>query len=483
MRSTNMRLTNILLMSGWLLLLSNNVMAASDDSKILQPTNDFTTAEPYEALPAGALTHLKKINRNAFSHASANMSFERQADFQVGNALFQKLWVSSPSSTKSSDGLGPLFNARACQHCHIKDGRGHPPESSEDTAVSMLMRISKVVRGKHQNDAVYGGQLQDFSIAGVLAEGEIGVTYSDKKVEFADGEIATLREPRYFIADPLYGPLADDVMLSPRVAPQMIGLGLLEAIDAKTIIERADPNDENQDGISGRAQLVWSKALQKSTLGRFGYRSEQATLDDQNQAAFNGDMGLSTPLNPNNFGDCTNAQHRCNAMPHGGDENGLEVSAEVAKSVLHYTRNLAVPARRNVADETVLKGKKLFYQSGCIACHTPKHITPKATSAVEQSRQLIWPYTDLLLHDMGDGLADRNGKAQVLEREWRTAPLWGVGLTPVVNGHQYFLHDGRARGLLEAILWHGGEAAESKGRVLKMSRVEREQLLTFIESL
>ena len=478
-----MRLSIVLVTTLLTLFASQYLIAASDDLVILQPTNDFSKAEPYEALPGGALTYSKKINRDAFSHASANMSFERQADFQVGNALFQKLWVSSPSSTKKSDGLGPLFNARACQHCHIKDGRGHPPESSDDTAVSMLMRLSKVVRGVHQNDAVYGGQLQDFSVAGVLAEGNIGILYSEKKVALDDGEVITLREPRYHIAKPLYGAVSKELMLSPRVAPQMIGLGLLEAIDSADIIAAADPDDDNRDGISGRAKLVWSKALQQKALGRFGHRSEQATLDDQNQGAFNGDMGLSTPLNPNSFGDCTDAQTECNTMPHGGDENGLEVSQDVVKSVLHYTRNLAVPARRDVADKSVLEGKQLFYQSGCISCHTPKYITPRSTAAVEQERQLIWPYTDLLLHDMGDGLADRDGNGVVVEREWRTPPLWGIGLTQTVNGHQYFLHDGRARGLLEAILWHEGEATQSKDKVLKMDREQREKLLKFIESL
>ena len=471
-----------LLMISFFTLFGGQAFAA-DDSDIVRPTSDFSKAEAFEVRPGGALTYTKKLNRDAFSHASANMSFERQADFQVGNALFQKLWVSSPSSTKSSDGLGPIFNARACQHCHIKDGRGHPPESLDDTAVSMLMRLSRVVRGLHHNDAVYGGQLQDFSVAGVSAEGKIGITYSDENVEFSDGEVITLRSPRYYVADPHYGAVSNELMLSPRVAPQMIGLGLLEAIDANDIIENADPDDKNQDGISGRAKLVWSKSLQRQALGRFGHRSEQATLDDQNQGAFNGDMGLSTPLNPNNFGDCTDAQTACIKMPHGASDNGLEVSSDVTKSVLHYTRNLAVPARRDVSDESVLEGKKLFYQSGCISCHTPKHITPRITPAVEQARQLIWPYTDLLLHDMGDGLADRDGNDLVIESEWRTAPLWGIGLTPIVNGHQYFLHDGRARGLLEAILWHGGEAAESKKKVLKMTREQREKLLKFIESL
>jgi len=191
-------------------------------------------------------------------------------------------------------------------------------------------------------------------------------------------------------------------------------------------------------------------------------------------------MGLSTPLFSNNYGDCTNAQKECLDKPHGGNP---EVSEEIARQVLHYSRNLAVPARRNVSDPDVLKGKALFYQNGCIACHTPKYITPRETEQPEQARQLIWPYTDMLLHDMGAGLADNAPEGVANGQEWRTPPLWGIGLTPVVNGHSQYLHDGRARNLLEAILWHGGEAKAAQQKVVDMTNEEREQLVKFVESL
>ena len=465
---------------------------ASNDAEVVKPTTDFSKAERFEPLPAGALTHKKKINADAFSNASANMSFERELDFKIGNAFFRKLWVSSPASTKSSDGLGPLFNARACQRCHIKDGRGHAPASNEDNAVSMLMRLSIKPQNKEQQelidsrkeltipDPIYGGQLQDVSVAGVHAEGRIHIDYEEQVISLNGGEKVTLRKPNYSITNLQYGDLHQDIMLSPRIAPQVIGLGLLEAIDAQDIEKQADPEDENGDGISGRPNKVWSHEYNKVMLGRFGLKAGQPTVNQQNQGAFGGDMGLSTPLFPNSYGDCTDAQKECLDKPHGGNP---EVSEEIARQVLHYSRNLAVPARRNVNDPDVLKGKALFYQSGCISCHTPKYITPRETEQPEQARQLIWPYTDLLLHDMGAGLADNAPEGVANGQEWRTPPLWGIGLTPVVNGHSQYLHDGRARNLLEAILWHGGEAKAAQQKVVDMTSEEREQLIKFVESL
>ncbi len=475
---------------------SDNTPTISDAQRLL-PTTDFSQAEPYESLPAGALTHNKAINANAFSHSSANMSFERELDFKVGNAFFRRLWVSSPSSTKASDGLGPLFNARACQRCHIKDGRGHPPKNPEDNSISMLIRLSVPVKTAEQKLALdsgiinsidephYGGQLQDRSVSGIAAEGQFHLEYEEHTVTLADDEKVRLRKPLIQLRNLQYGDLDRDLMLSARIAPQMIGLGLLEAIAAKDIERYEDVDDSNNDGISGKANRVWSNEQQRVMLGRFGLKAGKPTLNDQNQAAFNGDIGLSTPLFTSASGDCTQNQIACQKMPNGNSPqyDNLEINQSIADFVLHYTRNLAVPARRNTGDLNVLKGKELFYQSGCIACHVPKFITPVATAQAEQSRQLIWPYTDLLLHDMGEGLADNRPEGRANGREWRTAPLWGIGLTPIVNGHSFYLHDGRARNLLEAILWHGGEAEKSKNAVVAMNRGQRQQLLTFLESL
>lgn len=467
------------------------------DAQRLLPTKQFTKPEQYEAFSAGALTHQKTINADAFSHSSANMAFERELDFKVGDAFFRRLWVSSPSSTQASDGLGPLFNARACQRCHIKDGRGHPPENADDNTVSMLIRLSIPAQNDEQkqafksgnvnsiDDPFYGGQLQDRSVAGVAAEGRFQIDYTEQTIELSGGENASLRKPKIKLNNLQQHPLHHDIMMSARVAPQMIGLGLLEAIAESDIERREDVDDRDGDGISGKANRVWSHQNQRIMLGRFGLKAGKATLNDQNQAAFNGDIGLSTPLFPSAYGDCTVKQKDCLKMPNGNSPqyDNLEVNQSVADLVLHYTRNLSVPPRRNVDSPDVLAGKQQFYQSGCIACHTPKYITPRETAQPEQSRQLIWPYTDMLLHDMGEGLADHRPEGKASGSEWRTPPLWGVGLTPIVNGHSYYLHDGRARNLLEAILWHGGEAEKAKNAVVAMSPEQRRQLLAFLRSL
>lgn len=479
-------------------IVSFNAFADEErDKKIIESTKQFDKKEPFEDLPAGALTHTKKHDKNAFSHASANMGFERELDFKIGNAFFRRIWVTAPSTTQSSDGLGPLFNAKSCQRCHIKDGRGHPPENHQDNNVSMVMKLAVPPHTKEQQrqlsdgktttvgDPNYGHQLQDFSVAGVSAEGKFQLNYEEHVVTLADGTKVPLRRPKHSVFNQRYGKFHREIMSSLRVAPQMIGLGLLEAISEKDILKNADEFDKDQDGISGKANFVWDHDKQQLALGRFGYKAGQPNLNQQNQAAFKTDIGLGTPIFPNPNGDCTVKQVGCTRMPHGnsGNEQQLEVSDLVVDKVLHYTRNLAVPARRDTNHPDVLAGKKLFYQSGCIACHVPKFITPRQTAAPEQARQLIWPYTDMLLHDMGKGLSDGLAEGKASGGEWRTPPLWGIGLTPKVNGHSNYLHDGRARNLLEAILWHDGEAAKSKRYVMRMNKQERQQLIRFIESL
>jgi CxxC motif-containing protein (DUF1111 family) len=464
---------------------------------ITAPTTDFSVPERYEKYPGGATTHIKKLNKDAFSHASANMSFERESDFQVGNGFFKRLWVSAPASTQAADGLGPLYNARSCQRCHLKDGRGHPPAGPEDNAVSMFLRLSippqtagdeRKLREHRVNvipEPTYGTQLQDFAIQGHAAEGRMQIEYEEVPVKFKDGSVVNLRKPTYTVTDLGYGPMHPDVMLSPRVAPQMIGLGLLEAIDEQDILSQADPDDRDGNGISGRPNRVWSAEHRKVKLGRYGWKAGAPSVDEQSQGAFAGDIGISVPFHTSGAGECTERQEDCRKAPDGNSPqyDNLEASREMTDLVAFYSRNLAVPARRDHAAPEVLAGKKLFYEIGCIQCHTPKYVTRVDTIGEEQSRQLIWPYTDLLLHDMGEGLADNRPEGEADGREWRTAPLWGIGLTPVVNGHSYYLHDGRARNLLEAILWHGGEAQAQRDAVNRLSKTERDQLIRFVESL
>ncbi len=471
--------------------------------KVTQPPQDFTAPEPFEDKPAGAATVRARTDTNAFSLSSANMPFERELQFKVGNGLFRKVWVSSPASTLASDGLGPLFNARSCQRCHLKDGRGHPPDGPDDSAVSMFLRISVPASPAHEMsdieafllsvgddtprtrpDPVYGGQLQDFGVAGHKAEYRLGITYDEVEVKLSDGETAHLRQPTYTAEDLDYGPLAAGAMLSPRVAPPMIGLGLLEAIPAADILAGADPDDADGDGISGRAQIVWSFEYDQPMLGRFGLKAGAPTIREQSASAFAGDLGLSNPIFQAPWGDCTEAQAECRSAPHGdGDARIHEVDAEGLDLVTFYSRNLAVPARRDIDDPEVLRGKEMFHSVGCASCHTPKFVTHRLEDQPEQSFQLIWPHSDLLLHDMGEGLADNRPEGRASGREWRTAPLWGIGLTETVSGHSYFLHDGRARSLLEAVLWHGGEAQTARDAVVEMPKQDRAALIRYLESL
>jgi len=462
---------------------------------VTTPTTDFTKPQKFEERPAGAATVRVTNTADAFSNPSGNISFENELTFKLGDGLFRKIWVSSPSSTLASDGLGPLYNARSCQRCHVKDGRGHPPEGSDDNAISMFLRISipgtdadaiSEIEGYIATapDPVYGSQLQDFAVQGHASEYRLDISYTEEIVTLADGMQVSLRHPVYRAADPGYGPLHPDAMLSPRVAPQMIGLGLLEAIPAADILAGADEDDADGDGISGRANVVWSAVHNQPMLGRFGLKAGMPTIREQSAGAFAGDIGISNPIFTAASGDCTDAQEACKASIHGDkDARDFEIDAKGMDLVTFYSRNLGVPARRNMDDPAVLRGKEMFYTTGCTSCHTPSFVTNRLEDQPEQSFQLIWPYTNMLLHDMGPGLADHRPEARATGSEWRTPPLWGIGLTQHVSGHSYFLHDGRARSLLEAVLWHGGEAQPQRDAVTEMTPQDRDALIAYLESL
>jgi CxxC motif-containing protein (DUF1111 family) len=463
--------------------------------QVTAPATDFTTAEPYEALPAGSATVRARRDDEAFSQHSANLTFEQELEFKLGNGLFKKIWVFSPSSTRASDGLGPLYNARSCQRCHIKDGRGHVPEEPDYTSASMFLRISipgpvPIELETIQDyigtlpEPTYGGQLQDFSSPGIAPEYRLDIQYEEVPVTLNGGETVSLRKPSYNASKLGYGPLHPEAMLSPRVAPSMIGLGLLEAIPAADILASADPDDTDGDGISGRANLVWSTEYQQIMLGRFGLKAGMPTVHEQSSAAFSDDIGISTPLFPEPWGDCSPAQSACRTAPHGdADARETEIDRTNMDLVTFYSRNLAVPARRDVDAPDVLRGKETFYTAGCASCHRPKFVTHRLKDRPEHSFQMIWPYSDLLLHDMGEGLADHRPEGRATGREWRTAPLWGIGLVQQVSPRATFLHDGRARTLLEAILWHGGEAQPARNHVVDLPPEDRADLIRFLESL
>ncbi len=427
---------------------------------------------------SGGKTTVDDASMHAFTFAARNMSFERRQRFVVGNSFFNKNWVQAPASTEARDGLGPTFNARSCSTCHLRDGRGRPPFEGEPF-IGLLLRLSTFgTDGEVVPVPGYGDQLQPSSIDGVPAEGRPTVRYTEVSGRFADGEAYRLRRPMYTIEEPSFGPLDPSVMVSPRVAPAMIGLGLLAAISEREILARQDIDDVDGDGISGRANWVWHVQGDALALGRFGWKANQPTVRQQCAGAFVGDMGITSTIFPEE--NCPEGQVECGQAQDGGSP---ELSPALLDDISFYASTLAVPARRDVGDPEVLAGRELFGEIGCAACHTPRYVTAENADLVETRAQLIWPYTDLLLHDMGDGLADLRPDGLADGHEWRTPPLWGIGLVATVNGHTNFLHDGRARSLLEAAIWHGGEAAVAREALLLLDAAERRSLVIFMESL
>ncbi|MGP5010631.1 di-heme oxidoreductase family protein [Psychrobacter glacincola] len=474
------------------------------------PMQQLVSFDPQEVKQGGD-TGISISSAESYSKPSSNLTASRKGHFFIGNAFFRQPWVVAPASTDSRDGLGALFNVAACQSCHVKDGRGHAPMTSDDDADSLLIRLAMPAttdeqRQQLQNSLIekvvhpmYGGQLQDRGIQGVPAEARIAVQWTDKPVTFADGHVETLRAPTFNLTKPGYGAFDDDLMVSPRVALPMIGLGLLEQIPDEAIKKQAVDNKNSTNGdISGKFNWVMDPQTGKHALGRFGWKAGQTKLITQNQSAFNEDMGLTSNIRPHE--SCMPTQTACMNATTGADEQGngkppVEVNDEVAKFVEFYTRNLAVPHRRDADDTLVLAGKKRFYDMGCQSCHTPRYQLPKTDDDhLEQHGQVIYPYTDLLLHDMGDDLADRtiagklpakNIQVEFLANsyEWRTPALWGIGLAQTVDPQATFLHDGRARTLMEAVLWHGGEAQKQQQKVLKLDKQGRSELNAFLQSL
>lgn len=457
--------------------------------------------DPAEALPGGNMTRAMG-GRNTFLEPASTLSLEHKLTFYSGGSFFRQAWVIAPSSTTLRDGLGPLFNARSCAACHVRGGRGRPPDTPDEPMVSLALRLSVPGDDPHVGvvpEPTYGDQLQIRGIAltekaglspgdgaaekyGSVAEGFPVVTYETRHGQYVDGEAWELRVPRYNIRDLAYGPLHSDTMVSPRIAPALPGMGLLDAIPQEAIAAAADPEDADNDGISGRLNRVWDRTEQRTMPGRFGWKASQPNLLQQAAAAFRNDIGITSALYP--VESCTAVQASCLRARNGrGPGTPHEISNETLASTTHFLRFLAVPQRRNLDDPDVLAGRHLFRRVGCAACHIPRHVTGVVAGFPELSNQVIWPYTDLLLHDMGAGLADDRPEFQATGREWRTPPLWGLGWSKRVSGHTAYLHDGRARSLSEAILWHAGEADAARQAFANLTRRERQSVLAFLESL
>ncbi|MFQ3260176.1 di-heme oxidoredictase family protein [Reinekea sp.] len=464
---------------------------------LLKPSGLLLTAAVYSVavfaqLPlTGGQTTTKQSGRTAFSQPAPNLPLIDKVDFSVGNSFFRNPWVIAPSSTTARDGLGPLFNANSCESCHFRDGRGHAPINAEDSATSMLIRLSippiTDEQKAHQHrfgpigEPTYGDQFQDGAVPSMAAEGKIKVTWTQEIFEYPDGNKVTLRKPDFELSALAYRALQPQTQQSARIAPQMIGLGLLEQIAEQDILANADEDDLNEDGISGKANWVWDVSSQTTKLGRFGWKAGLPSLQQQNASAFNGDLGITSGLFPTD--QCTDAQTKCLVAPNGDTGDEKELQTDVLAAVTFYTRHIAVPKQRDHSNPIVIAGEQLFTDIGCVNCHTAKFTTPKLSDLPALSEQTFHPFSDLLLHDMGPNLADNREEFLANGQEWRTPPLWGTGYALEVSEQVALLHDGRAQSVEEAILWHGGEAETIRLRFVNLIKRQREAIIAFVNSL
>jgi CxxC motif-containing protein (DUF1111 family) len=420
-------------------------------------------------------------SRLSLSSPAPNLSATERRQFEVGDSFFTQNWVTAPASTDARDGLGPTFNAQACSSCHVLDGRGAPPDpDGVEARLGLLLRLSipgEKTTGGPLPHPIYGDQLEDRAILDVPAEGRVAVTMETITGAYGDGTPYELIKPTYTIADPAFGPLGDETMISPRLAPQVIGMGLLEAVPADAILEAADLEDADGDGISGRPNMVWDAREKRLVVGRFGWKANVPTVEQQAAGAFFGDIGITSSLHPDQ--NCPGDQAECAAAIDGGSP---ELTDDRLASVTFYGRTLAVPAMRDVDDDDVKEGAELFDDMGCASCHTPT-LTTGAADIAALSNQEIHPYTDLLLHDMGPGLADGRPDFAATGSEWRTPPLWGLGVVDDVNDGRFLLHDGRATTFEAAILWHGGEASAAAEAFRTAPLEDRKRLVAFLEAL
>ena len=397
--------------------------------------------------------------RNAFGQPFPSLTFEEKRQFSNGNSFFRQAWVKAGASTTARDGLGPTFNAVSCSNCHALDGRGPGAFREGPVHVSLLFRLQGA-------EDAYGDQLNPGANVGVEKEATPYAKFAIWPGEFEDGELYELREPRFEFMNWMFGTPAGHTRISARVAMQTIGLGLLERIPAAEIENKADPDDRDGNGISGKTTYVLNLRTGALELGRFGWKNEQPTVEQQAAAAFIGDMGLTSELFP--VENCPLPQLTCQFSASGGTP---EVDAKTLAQVSFYMRTLAVPSPRPLEHD---RGAQTFSRIGCANCHHPSYV-------IDGTK--ISPFTDMLLHDMGSGLADRTLAGSILQTEWRTPPLWGIGLLQTVSNHTNLLHDGRARGVQEAILWHDGEGRNAREAYMQLTREQRAELIEFVHSL
>ncbi|WP_425268676.1 di-heme oxidoredictase family protein [Leptospira brenneri] len=432
--------------------------------------------EEGEELSGGKAMTSFVTDARAFLQFGKNSPLSVVSDFTVGQAVFEVPWTAGFSaSLPDRDGLGPFFHTNSCLGCHA--GNGRAVEDDGDPLNFTLVRLGVGTKG-NDPEPVYGTQFQPNAVAGVTPEGEVHFEYDTITGTYQDGSSYILRRPNLVFSGLGYGPFDSNHKTSVRLTQQVIGLGLLEAVSEATILSYADPMDLDGDGISGRPNYIWDLVGSGRSLGRFGWKANAPSLKRQNSAAFSGDIGITSPMFSGE--NCSSSQTTCASATNGGSP---EVTEEKIVAITKYMQLVAVPTRRNANSQVILTGKKHFFLAGCNKCHVEKMVTSSNAAYPQLAGQTIRPYTDLLLHDMGEDLSDGKADGEANEREWRTAPLWGIGLFGAVNGRARYLHDGRAKTLDEAILWHGGEAEKSKQYFLALNVSDRASMIRFLLSL
>ncbi|MDO8926732.1 MAG: di-heme oxidoredictase family protein [Sideroxyarcus sp.] len=417
--------------------------------------------------------------REAYTQAIPALAETDRAKFLKGRALVRQVWVIPPSENREIAGLGPLYNRLSCIACHPANGHGFAPESAAEPMRAMLVRLSVPGKDPHGGPlphAAYGGQLNENGVPGVTGEGRTEVHYRTHTVSLSGGEMVKLRQPEFRFVDLAYGDFPASMMTSSRIGSPIFGLGLLEAVPEGTLVALAAVG--KPAGIKGKVNYVWDAELKKSVPGRFGWKANMPNLRQQIAGAMVGDLGITSPLFPQE--NCMLVQSDCAKSPSDGKP---ELSAAQLDATEFYHFALAAPQPRNNGDKQVKRGAVLFGKAQCAACHVPELKTGEFAKYPALSNRTIHPYTDLLLHDMGEALADHRPDYLANGREWRTPPLWGIGLAQKIEARAGFLHDGRARSLLEAVLWHGGEGAGSTQAVKDMTAADRNALIDFLESL
>jgi CxxC motif-containing protein (DUF1111 family) len=371
----------------------------------------------------------------------------------------------NPAFTAHAGKLGPRYVTTRCVSCHLNNGRALPPATTGTPLRQYAVKVGGDGSGSpHPN---LGRVLQPLVTSGT-PEADVAIgSWTTTSGTYGDGTAYSLRKPSYTFTG------VTPAFHSARIATQLVGTGLLEAIAESTVAGLADPGDSNGDGVSGRMQVVTDPQTGQARMGRFGWKAGQARLSHQIANALNFDMGVTTPVFPNL--DCGSAQTGCGSIQ--------ELSSADLDLMVRYVATLGVTARRDLGDGQALQGESLFATIGCTKCHVPTLTTSPYHPYWELRNQTIHPYTDMLLHDMGPGLADNMGEASASGAEWRTSPLWNLGLTAGVSGGEAYLHDGRARTLNEAILWHGGEAAAAREAFRTLSSANRAALIRFLQSL